>query len=131
MTPGPKGADAHRVWLAAAGVAGALGVILGAVSAHLAATGAQPDIDLASRFLLFHAAALLGVAALMRPGTPWLRIAGALFILGCLCFCGGLCLIALVDRGFAPLVPVGGTILILGWLALVVAAFAGRPAADG
>jgi uncharacterized membrane protein YgdD (TMEM256/DUF423 family) len=117
--------DGRRVWLGAAGLGGAIAVILAAGSAHLADAGARPDIDLASRFLLFHALALLGIAVLSGPGTRWLHAAGALFLAGMVCFAGGLCLAALVDRLFVPLVPVGGTLLILGWLALFAAAIAG------
>ena len=117
-------ADRWRIWLAAAGIGGAASVALAAASAHLAASGAQPDVDLAARFLMFHALALLGIAALSRQNAGrWLPIAALLFIAGSVCFSGGLCLIALVDHVFAPLIPVGGTILIMGWLALAVAAF--------
>ena len=118
--------DGRRLWLGAAALAGAGAVMLAASSAHLADAGARPDVDLASRFLLFHALALMGIAALIRPGARWLHVAGTLFVAGSLCFAGGLCLAALVDRGFVPLVPVGGTLLILGWLALFVAALARR-----
>ncbi|HEY1722467.1 MAG TPA: DUF423 domain-containing protein [Magnetospirillaceae bacterium] len=117
-------ADRRRLWLAAAGIGGAASVILAAASAHLAASGAQPNIDLASRFLMFHALALIGIATLTRAyDGRWLTFAGSLFIIGTLCFSGGLCLAALVDHALVPLVPVGGTILILGWIALIVAGF--------
>jgi uncharacterized membrane protein YgdD (TMEM256/DUF423 family) len=118
--------DGRRLWLGAAGLAGAAAVILAASAAHRADGGARPDVDLASRFLLFHALALLGIAALVRPGARWLHLAGGLFVLGSICFAGGLCLAALVDHAFVPLVPVGGTLLILGWLALVAAAISRR-----
>ena len=120
------GFDGRRLWLAFAGLAGAAAVTLAAGAAHSIEVAARPDVDLASRFLLFHALALLGIAALARPGARWLHVAGALFVAGMVCFAGGLCLTALVDRAFVPLVPTGGTLLILGWLALIVAAIARR-----
>jgi uncharacterized membrane protein YgdD (TMEM256/DUF423 family) len=122
--------ELRRLWVVAAGIGGAAGVVLAAASAHLAAAGTQSNLDLASRFLMIHALVLLGIAALSRSGGRWLTIAGALFALGCICFSGGLCLIALVDRVFAPLVPIGGTVLILGWLALAVAGFTLRKRRD-
>jgi uncharacterized membrane protein YgdD (TMEM256/DUF423 family) len=118
--------DGRRLWLGAAGLAGTVGVMLAASAAHLADSAARPDIDLAARFLLFHALALLGIAALIRTGARWLHAAGGLFVLGSACFAGGLCLTALVDHRLVPLVPVGGTLLILGWLALVAAAISRR-----
>ena len=118
--------DGRRLWLGAAALAGAAAVVLAASSAHLADAGARPDVDLASRFLLCHALALMGIAALVRPGARWLHVAGALFVAGSTCFAGGLCLAALVDHRFVPLVPVGGTLLILGWLALLAAAVVRR-----
>jgi uncharacterized membrane protein YgdD (TMEM256/DUF423 family) len=118
--------DGRRLWLGTAALVGAAAVALAAASAHLADAGGRPDVDLASRFLLFHALALMGVAALARPGARWLHVAATLFVAGSLCFAGGLCLAALVDRAFVPLVPVGGTLLILGWLALLAAAIARR-----
>jgi len=118
--------DGRRFWLAVAGLAGASAVTLAASAAHLTDAAARPDIDLAARFLLLHALALLGIAALARPGARWLHLAGGLFVAGSAAFCGGLGLTALVDRDFVPLVPVGGTLLILGWLALVAAGLSRR-----
>jgi len=82
-----------------AGLMGAAGVALAAAAAHLAASGQAPNLQLASGFLIFHALALLGVAALTRATERWLRIAGALFSLGSLCFSGGLALVAAIGQG--------------------------------
>ena len=117
----------RRLWQALAGILGALGVALGAAAAHLAMAGNAGNLQLASAFLIFHALALMGVAALTRGPGPWLRIAGALFALGATCFSGGLALNAVVEGGAGPVIPVGGTALILGWLALAVSAVADKP----
>ena len=117
----------RRVWQGAAGLLGAGGVALAAASAHGMADSAAHNVDLAARFLLIHALALLAVAALTRGHERWLRVAGALFVLGSVCFCGGLVLAALVAHGFAPIIPIGGTTLILGWIVLAVSAFADPP----
>jgi len=116
----------RRLWQGAAGLLGAAGLALAAAAAHLAIGGEPRHLELAAGFLILHALALLGVAALTHGGARWLRLAGALFTLGAVCFSGGLVLIAVAGQGMAPLVPVGGTALIMGWLALAIAAFADR-----
>jgi len=116
--------DRRRLWLGAAGLFGAVGVALAALGAHGEGVFAVPSIAIASRFFLIHALALLGVAALTRPGARWLTVAGALFAAGGLAFAGGLCVATLVGGWAKPLVPIGGTALIAGWIALFVAAFA-------
>ena len=69
-----------------AGAMGAGGVILAAVSAHLP-QGA--GLESAAYMLLFHAAAILGVAAILRQGLLWRPLAGlalAAWIWVVLCF---------------------------------------------
>jgi len=114
----------RRVWLGIAGILGAGGVALAAVSAHLASS---PNLDLAARFLLIHAVALIGIAAVTRGSEKWLRVAGGLLALGSVCFSGGLVLIETIGPHAGPVIPVGGTAMILGWLALAVSAFADPP----
>jgi len=121
----------RKLWQCVAGLLGAAGVALGAAAAHLAASGDAGHLQLASGFLIFHALALLGVAALTRGPAEtgsgrWLKLAGVLFALGAICFSGGLTLNQLVTQALGPLIPVGGTALILGWLALAVSAVADR-----
>ena len=72
----------RRLWQGLAGLLGAAGVALAAASAHLAASAQAPNLQLASGFLVFHALALLGVAALSHAGVRWLAVAGALFAFG-------------------------------------------------
>lgn len=114
-----------RLFLAAAGAAGALSVAVDAAATHLLAGDAY-RLGLAataSRYGLIHAAALLAVVFLIDRGGAWLRAAGWCFIVGLVLFCGSLDLIA---AGVAPIVaraaPWGGTAFILGWLAVLVAA---------
>lgn len=124
-------APGTRIALAVAALAGLAGVGLDALGAH--ALGPAPDparkalLDLATRYLLIHGVALLGLAALGLHSV-WGRISGLGFVLGMLLFCGGLIGRALAGVSIGPLVPVGGTALLLGWAALLVHAFAGRSA---
>jgi uncharacterized membrane protein YgdD (TMEM256/DUF423 family) len=106
-----------------AGLMGAGGVILAAAGAH-AAPGA--GLDSAAYMLLFHAAALLGGVALLQQGLLWrpsTLIALAGWVLGGALFSGDIALRAFAGhRLFAMAAPTGGTLLIVAWLALAVAA---------
>jgi uncharacterized membrane protein YgdD (TMEM256/DUF423 family) len=114
---------AVTILLILAGLLGACGVILAAVGAH-AAPGA--GLDSAAYMLLFHAAAVLGGAALAHQGLLWrplALLALAAWIVGAALFAGDIALRALAGhRLFVMAAPTGGTILIAGWLALVAAA---------
>ena len=119
----------QRLVLAFAGLAGAVSAACDAAAHHLlAADSARAELaSTASRYGLIHAAALLGLAALLAQATPRFTRAGLIaacwcFIGGILLFCGGLGLLA---AGFPPdlvlAVPAGGSLFILGWAALLVA----------
>ena len=57
-----------------------------------------------------------------RP-SPALRVAAIAFLAGIVLFCARLYLLALgAPRGFGAITPAGGVALILGWLALAIAA---------
>lgn len=107
-------------YLLAAGLGGFVAVAAGAAGTHaLADDHARMLVDLASRYLLLHAAALLGLAHFGRAGTGgWLvETAFWLFLAGMLLFGGGLLVSATIGLGpFGWIVPVGGTAFMLGWL---------------
>ena len=112
-----------RVVVALAGVMGALGVVLGAASAH--ASDAS-RLSAASSMLLFHACAILGAAALADRGLihPAIGAAAAAgFVLAAALFAGDLVLRQYAGHGLFPFAaPTGGALLILSWLVLAVAA---------
>jgi uncharacterized membrane protein YgdD (TMEM256/DUF423 family) len=114
---------AVEILLILAALLGACGVILAAAGAH-AAPGA--GLDSAAYMLLFHAAAVLGGAALVQAGLLWrplALLAFAAWIVGAALFAGDLALRAFAGhRLFVMAAPAGGTILIVGWLALAAAA---------
>jgi uncharacterized membrane protein YgdD (TMEM256/DUF423 family) len=112
-----------RILIILAGIMGADGVILAAASAH------QPDasrLASASSMLLFHATAVLAVVALAERGVIDVRIgiAAALgFVIAAALFAGDLTLRQYAGHGLFPLAaPSGGTLLIVSWLALAMAA---------
>ena len=120
-----------RIFLAIAGLFGALSVGLDAATRHLLEGDAQrlEFARIAARYGLIHAAALIGVALLAQRQDAglWLGLAGWLLVAGLVLFCGSLALLA---GGAPPLVamltPWGGVAFIAGWLALFVAAVAPR-----
>ena len=112
-----------RILVILAGVMGADGIILVAASAH------QPDaarLAAASSMLLFHATAVLAVVALAERGVIDVRIGIAAafgFVVAAALFAGDLTLRQYAGHSLFPMAaPTGGTLLIVSWLLLAVAA---------
>jgi uncharacterized membrane protein YgdD (TMEM256/DUF423 family) len=121
-----------RIFLASAGVSGAISVGADAAAVHLLA-GDPYRLGLAAtaaRYGLIHAAALVALALLIeRRGGFWPAAAGWCFVAGLALFCGSLDLLAAgAPHGFAVAAPWGGTAFIIGWLAVLVAALRPTPA---
>jgi uncharacterized membrane protein YgdD (TMEM256/DUF423 family) len=123
--------NVHRIWLALAGISGAVAVGAEAAARHLLAQNAY-RLDLAAtggRYGLVHALALGLVAVLAASGAiggagrRWLLLSGWCFAAGLVLFCGSLYLLAGgAPAALARLTPVGGLAFIAGWLALAIAA---------
>ncbi len=118
-----------RLAVVLAGLMGAAGVALAAASAH------QPDasrLASASSMLLFHASAVIGAALLTghgiaRRGFGLTATFG--FIAGAALFASDLVLRQYAGHGlFTMAAPTGGTLLILSWLVLAIAAILPRRA---
>ncbi|MGH6894429.1 MAG: DUF423 domain-containing protein [Dongiaceae bacterium] len=116
-------------YLAGAGLNGLMGVAMGAWAAH-GLEGALPGAALdwirtGASYQLWHAAALLGLAAVSaRHSTRLIAVAGIGFGLGALLFGGSLYLYAWSGQSwFAMITPIGGALMIAGWLAVIAAAF--------
>jgi uncharacterized membrane protein YgdD (TMEM256/DUF423 family) len=112
-----------RILVILAGVMGADGIVLAAASAH------QPDaarLAAASSMLLFHATAVLAVVALAERGVIDVRIGIAAafgFVVAAALFAGDLTLRQYAGHSLFPMAaPTGGTLLIVSWLTLAVAA---------
>jgi uncharacterized membrane protein YgdD (TMEM256/DUF423 family) len=112
-----------RILVILAGIMGADGVILAALSAHEADAA---RLGAASSMLLFHAAAVLGVVALAERGLVHSKIgivAAFGFVIAAALFAGDLTLRQFTGHSLFPLAaPTGGTLLIMSWLALALAA---------
>jgi uncharacterized membrane protein YgdD (TMEM256/DUF423 family) len=115
------------LFLALSGLMGGAGVVLAAVGAH-GKPGA--GLDNAAHMLLFHATAVLAAMALIDAGRLWRPVAIVVlggWIVGAALFAGDVAMRAFAGiRLFPMAAPTGGTILILSWLALCVAAIGGR-----
>tara|TARA_B000000441_G_C21427080_1_gene169047 strand:+ start:114 stop:524 length:411 start_codon:yes stop_codon:yes gene_type:complete len=119
--------------LVMAGILGCLGVILGATGKH--ALEGKVDEELSSgfetglRYHQTHGVALLAVTlfSLCLPSSrrqKYLIISGWLIFLGIVVFSGSLYLMAFTGiLDFGKLTPVGGILLILGWLSLALVGF--------
>ena len=123
---------ALTILIVLAGLIGASGIILAAAGAHAAP---HAGLDGAAYMLLFHAAALLGGAALAQQGLVWRPLMLTVLIAwvaGAALFSGDIAMRAFAEhRLFAFAAPTGGFILIAAWLALAAAAIAAALRAAG
>lgn len=127
-----------RFCLVTGSLLGGIAVAAGAFGAHglaarLAACGQTANWQTACTYCMFHALALLAAGLVAARRLPPCRLAvaaGWCFFVGTLIFSG--CLAALALSGLKILgavVPIGGVLLIAGWVLLALAA-ARLPAAD-
>lgn len=111
---------------------GLLGVAAGAFGAHLLKSRISGEMlqiyETAVRYQLIHALALMILVALLFSlKTIWLTFAGTFFIVGVILFSGSLYLLALtVSRSWGVVTPIGGTLLLLGWLCLLLGSLFAR-----
>ena len=112
-----------RLFVALAGTMGAAGVTLAAASAH------QPDatrLASGSSMLLFHASAALVAVLLVERRVIHMQLgfgAALGFVIAAALFAGDLTLRQYAGHGLFPMAaPTGGTLLIVSWLALAMAA---------
>jgi uncharacterized membrane protein YgdD (TMEM256/DUF423 family) len=112
-----------RILVILAGLMGADGVILAAVSAH---GGDAVQLVPAFSMLLFHASAVLGAVALAERGLIHAKAglaAATGFAVAAFFFAGDLTVRHFAGHRLFPFAaPAGGTLLILSWLLLAVSA---------
>lgn len=115
-----------RGWWFAGALSGALVVMAGAFGAHALEGQLAPRLAAAFetgvRYQAWHTLALLAVLA-WRATTPLAgqRLALGLWAAGILLFSGSLYALALTGvRGLGMITPLGGVLMIAGWLALAV-----------
>ncbi len=118
---------ADKPWWCLVALSGAVMVLVGAYAAHgLAARTSAAMVDLVEtgvRYQAWHTLAMLAVLA-WRSHTPQSgqQIVLALWALGITAFSGSLYLMALAGLSVGIVTPIGGLLLIAGWLALATTA---------
>lgn len=102
---------------------GALAVALGAFAAHGAGPAIKSLLTTGAQYQMVHA--VLAVAcAIWTTGGRTVRIAGWLAAGGGLIFSLALAMIGLLSLPvMGAVAPIGGTLMIAGWIVLAIAAF--------
>ena len=113
----------YRVWLVSGALMGALAVAGAAYAAHAPIDPARlRAVQAGVQMQGWHALALLA-CGLLGPAAGWpAHAAGVLFLGGLLLFAGAVWSPVLGGPFLGMTAPVGGTLLIAGWLALALAA---------
>ena len=119
-----------RNFLLVGGLAGFVGVALGAFGAHGLRSRVSPEMlavfETGVRYHMYHAFAILIVAAAIGSigASRLLTIAGWSFSAGIVLFSGSLYALALTGVGtLGAITPLGGLLFLLGWGCLAFAAF--------
>lgn len=112
------------MWIAISALNLALTVMLGAFGAHgLKARATEAQLawwQTATDYFFYHALGLLALAILAKVMTQFPIKASFLLIqVGIVFFCGSLYVMALgLPRGLGAITPIGGALMIAGWLVL-------------
>ena len=123
----------NRGWLFIGALSAAIAVGLGAFGAHGLRAVLTAEMlavfETGVRYQMYHALALvaLGLAGSARLGRL-ANVAGGLFVMGSVGFSGSLYLLTLAGtKGIGLVTPLGGVLLLVGWLVLAVAALKAAP----
>jgi uncharacterized membrane protein YgdD (TMEM256/DUF423 family) len=113
-----------RLWTSlltiAAGLFGAAGIGAAAYAAH---GRGGPDLAIASQFLLIHATAVCAIAVSSVRDDPPFQIAATTLAAGTALFCGDLACRGLLGvKLFGGAAPMGGLLMLAGWLGISLAA---------
>jgi uncharacterized membrane protein YgdD (TMEM256/DUF423 family) len=119
-----------RIWIGVGGIAGCLAVAMAALAAHALPQTMDPArqhiVQSAIQMQGWHALALIGCGLWAPRGGFLAQAAGTAFTLGVLLFCGAVYSLGIAGLSLGPLAPIGGTLLMLGWLLLAASALRSR-----
>ncbi len=142
--------NSPRHWIILGAILASISVVLGAFGAHglestLAAKYANETRDIAgftvpasykyvqdwitaSRYQMYHALGLILLGILStNPATRSQKIAAWSFVLGILFFCGSLYVLVLTGMPWlGAIAPIGGTLMIVAWIAFAFGAARSR-----
>lgn len=114
-------------WIFLGALGGALSVVLGAFGAHALAARLDPRAlelwETAARYLMYGSFALILVGLYGQPGARRVDAAGWCLLLGSVIFSGTVAALALGGpRILGAITPIGGTLMIVGFLLFAWAA---------
>lgn len=121
----------QRLWIGLGALAGLLAVAMAALAAHGLAVIGPGRLEMARNALQmqgWHALALLACGLWAPRGGRFVHWAGVAFAAGMVLFCGAVYGLALGGWPVGRLAPVGGTLLMVGWVLLGVSALRTLPA---
>lgn len=118
----------QKLMIVLAGANGFIAMAAGAFGAHGLRSRLGADalavFEIAARYHMYHALALAALAALAGQASSRLYNASAIsFQLGILLFCGSLYAMALSRlewKWLGPVTPLGGLLLMVGWLCMAL-----------
>lgn len=116
----------QKLFLSIAAAMGFLGVAIGAFGAHALKQRLAPEMmviyEVGERYHMYHCLALLAVAWAVQKFPHYLvTTSGWLFFIGAVLFSGSLYTLAITgERWWGAITPIGGVLLLLGWLCLFV-----------
>lgn len=119
----------QRLWIGAGALLGFGTVAMAAMTAHALNDmdpGAVPMVRSAVQMQGWHALALIGCGLFVPRGGRFADIAGGMFLLGTILFCGVIYARAFMLAVPAGIAPVGGATLLLAWLVLAFSAIRAR-----
>ena len=111
-------------WVAVAGVLGTLSVIAGAFGAHGLRESVTPERlsawHTASHYALMHSVALLALSGWGAATGRLITLPAVLWTVGVVLFSGSIFGLVLWEiRALGPVTPLGGLLLIAGWVSLI------------
>jgi len=120
----------EKFWICVGALSGAMSVTAGAMGTHYLKERLQwPEasldtFEIAARYQMYHALALVLVGLVVgRHPSRLISAAGWAMLAGTVLFSGGLyAWLASGVKPFVAVVPIGGTIWIVAWVLLAVAA---------
>ena len=113
------------------GTMGFVSVLMGAVGSHILSGNISEKylaiFNTATQFIMYHTLALLGLTAMSRyVSRSYLNTIYYFFVIGIILFSGPLYIISLKEITglsidfLSKLTPIGGFLLILGWITIIL-----------
>ncbi len=121
-----------RVFFILAACSAFIAVAAGAFGAHGLKNYLNAEMlavfEIAVRYQMYHALALLGVSwASIQWQSKLINIGGGLLVVGTLLFSGSLYVLSMTStKWLGAITPIGGALLLAGWWCLAMGAFKSR-----